>query len=284
MKKFLLVDGYNIIFAHQQLSDLVETSSMDHARVRLIHQLANFSGFTEETIILVFDAHKVNDGIEHVEIRDNITVVYTKEKETADQYIERTSRVLTKKYKVRVATSDYTEQVIIMGQGARTVSSEAFEMELRAAEKKIKEIIDKTKPIKKNLMAENVKNQDALNFLEQLRLTTPEPSHPKPKTTKQKNKATPNPQSKHQPEIKLKLHKIETGLKNHFTPKENTKYIPDKPASTPNAQPLKSKYKHKKKKHTQPSVAEPHEHEPSFEELLNLTFPDENPHQTKKRR
>ena len=282
MKKYLLVDGYNIIFAHQQLRELVEMSSMDHARVRLIQQLANFAGFTEETVILVFDAHKVNDGVEHIEIRDNITVVYTKEKETADQYIERTSRVLTKKYQVRVATSDYTEQVIIMGQGARTVSSEAFEMELRAAEKKIREIIEQNNPIKKNLMAENVKDRDVLDFLDQLRLTTPQTVSAKPKPTGQKSKIMAQP--KQQPEIQIKLHKIETGLKNHLSPKEKNKYAIEKAASTPNAQPLKSKYKNKKKKYIQPDVNELSPTEPSFEELLNMTFPDENPYQTQKRR
>lgn len=275
MKKYLLVDGYNIIFAHQQLKDLVETSSLDHARVTLMHRLANFAGFTEETIILVFDAHKVNDGIEHTALHGNITVVYTKEKETADQYIERTSHVLTKKYKVRVATSDHTEQVIIMGQGARMVSAEAFEMELQATENKIQAIIDQNKPIHKNLILDNAKNQDAANYLEDFRLGSSvqasSPSRPSMTKTQPKSPAKP------QPEIKLKAHQIETGLKHHFTPK-TPKYTPNKPARTPNAQPPKRK----KKKQTTDFETDPSE--PSFEELLNMTFPDESPHQMKKRR
>ena len=186
MTKYLLIDGYNIIFSHKKLTKLAEESSLDHARGELINQLTNFSGLTEERIILIFDAHKVNNGIEHVEIKNNITIVYTKEKETADQYIERVSKELTKKYSVRVATSDVTEQIIIIGQGAKPVSAESFELELRAVSQKIKEIIDKKKPIKQNLLIDQL-NQEALNFLNQLRLepTTFESSN---NNNKSKNK------------------------------------------------------------------------------------------------
>lgn len=171
MAKYLLVDGYNIIFSHKKLTTLVKHSSLDHARVRLINQLSNFSGFTNEHIILVFDAYRVNKGIENVETKDNITIVYTKEKETADQYIERTSKELTKKYSVRVATSDFTEQIIILGQGAKIVSAKSFEVELETANKKIKETIEKA-PIKKNLLMDNL-DKEAIEFLNQLRLQIP---------------------------------------------------------------------------------------------------------------
>lgn len=165
--KYLLVDGYNIIFFWENLKSLAQ-NSLDHARVRLIEMLSNFSGFTHENIILVFDAHKVNGGIENVERRNNIIVVYTKEKETADNYIERAVKVLAKKYSVRVATSDATEQIIILGSGAFVVSAAAFEDEVNATLGDISKIVGK-KPIKNNLLIDNL-DKDTMQKLEQMRM------------------------------------------------------------------------------------------------------------------
>ena len=165
--KYLLIDGYNIIFYWKDLKKLAKLS-LDHARTRLTEMLSNFSGFTQESIILVFDAHKVNGGIENVEHKNNIITVYTKEKETADHYIERSAKVLAKKYSVRVATSDATEQIIIIGSGAFVVSALLFEEEVKGVLGKISEMAQ-TRPIKNNLLINNL-DKDTMEKLEQMRL------------------------------------------------------------------------------------------------------------------
>ena len=116
-KEYLLVDGYNIIFAWEELNELAK-ASIDAARNKLMDILSNYQGFIGCTLILVFDAYKVKGNQGEVQKYHNIYVVYTKEAETADQYIEKTTHEIGRKYKVTVATSDALEQVIVMGQGA----------------------------------------------------------------------------------------------------------------------------------------------------------------------
>ena len=138
---YLLVDGYNIIFAWPQLKRLAE-KSLDLARSELINRLANYRGFMQCVLILVFDAYRVKGQHREIEEHSGITVIYTKEAETADTYIERTTRVLSKDHRVRVATSDGLEQVIILGGGAMRVSAKELLLEVEAAEKAVKEYID----------------------------------------------------------------------------------------------------------------------------------------------
>jgi len=140
-KEYLLVDGYNVIFAWDELKNAAR-SSLDLARNLLINRLCNYQGFCGTEIILVFDAYKVKKNPGSVEEFRNISVVYTKEAETADAYIEKVSHELTKKHRVRVATSDGTEQMIILGNGALRVPAAAFHKELVDAEKAIREIIE----------------------------------------------------------------------------------------------------------------------------------------------
>ena len=121
-KEYLLVDGYNIIFAWNELKKLAE-ESIDAARDRLITIMCNYQGVKKMELILVFDAYKVAGGVGSVAKHGNIYVVYTKEAETADQYIEKTSHILSKNYKVTVATSDGLEQVIILSQGSLRMSA-----------------------------------------------------------------------------------------------------------------------------------------------------------------
>ena len=168
MLKYLLVDGYNIIFSWVSLKNIA-TQSLDNARNKLTNMLNNFAGFTGERIILVFDAHKVNGGVEVIKTTNNIITVYTKEKETADVYIERTSRTLAKKYTVRVATSDVTEQIIIIGQEATVISSTLFEEEVNLVMSHVYEIISK-KPIKNNMLIDNL-DKGTAKMLEELRNT-----------------------------------------------------------------------------------------------------------------
>lgn len=139
-KEYLLIDGYNIIFAWDELKALAK-ESLDSARNQLIHRLCNYQGFSGVEIILVFDAYKVKKNPGTVEKHRNISVVYTKEAETADTYIERVTHQLTKKHRVRVATSDGYEQMIILGSGALRIPAAAFHKELRDTENAIRDIV-----------------------------------------------------------------------------------------------------------------------------------------------
>ncbi len=138
--EYLLVDGYNIIFAWDELKKLAQ-QNIDAARHRLMNMLCNYQGVRGCKLILVFDAYKVKGQTEEVELFHNITVVYTKEAETADMYIEKTTQELGRKQRVRVATSDSVEQLIILGHGATRVSAPMFEQEVRTIEQAIRDYL-----------------------------------------------------------------------------------------------------------------------------------------------
>ena len=148
-KEYLLVDGYNIIFAWEELNELAK-ASIDAARNKLMDILSNYQGFSGCTLILVFDAYKVKGNQGEVQKYHNIYVVYTKEAETADQYIEKTTHEIGRKYKVTVATSDALEQVIVMGQGAYRISARDFYEEVERTEKQIREINERERGEKRN--------------------------------------------------------------------------------------------------------------------------------------
>ena len=139
--EYLLVDGYNVIFSWDNLKKLAD-SSIDGARNALINILCNYQGYKRCEVIVVFDAYKVKGNHREIEKVNNITVVYTKEAEIADMYIEKASLDLAKKHKVRVVTSDALEQVIILGNGALRVSSREFQGEVKSAEDNIRTIIE----------------------------------------------------------------------------------------------------------------------------------------------
>lgn len=139
--EYLLVDGYNVIFSWDNLKKLADIS-IDGARNALINILCNYQGYKRCEVIVVFDAYKVKGNHREIEKVNNITVVYTKEAETADMYIEKASLDLAKKHKVRVVTSDALEQVIILGNGALRVSSREFQGEVKSAEENIRTIIE----------------------------------------------------------------------------------------------------------------------------------------------
>lgn len=129
LEEYLLVDGYNIIFAWDDLKELSKTT-MAGARDRLMDILSNYAGYKKNHLILVFDAYKVEGNRGEVQKYHNIHVVYTKEAETADQYIEKTVRTIDRKYHVTVATSDALEQVIILGAGATRMSAAGLREEI----------------------------------------------------------------------------------------------------------------------------------------------------------
>lgn len=139
--EYLLVDGYNIIFSWENLNKLAK-ENLEHARNKLIDILCNYQGFRRCELILVFDAYKIKGGTRSVEKVHNISVVYTKEAETADMYIEKVTHEIGKERRVRVATSDNLEQVIILGNGATRISANEFYNEVTAVEKAIREIIE----------------------------------------------------------------------------------------------------------------------------------------------
>jgi small GTP-binding protein len=138
--EYVLVDGYNVIHAWDHLRELV-TEHMEVARNLLINTLCNYQGYKKCELILVFDAYKIKGHQREVEKFSNITIVYTKEAETADMYIERASYKLAKNNRVRVVTSDGMEQLIILGNGAIRVSAREFYDEIKAAEEEIRKII-----------------------------------------------------------------------------------------------------------------------------------------------
>ena len=138
---YLLVDGYNIIFAWDALRRLAD-GSLDAARRRLMDILCNYAGYKRCVPILVFDAYKVRGGAREVEKYHNLYVVYTREAETADMYIERATHELAREHRTRVVSSDGAEQIIVMGHGALRVSARAFEEEVNAVEKEIREFLE----------------------------------------------------------------------------------------------------------------------------------------------
>lgn len=139
-EEYLLVDGYNIIFSWEELKELSERD-IGAARGKLADILSNYQGFRKCTLILVYDAYKVEGNPGEVMKYHNIYIVYTKEAETADQYIEKTVRRIAKNADVTVATSDGLEQVIIMGQGAHRMSAPGLKEEVELALKELRESI-----------------------------------------------------------------------------------------------------------------------------------------------
>jgi len=140
--EYLLVDGYNIIFAWDELTVLAR-EDVSAARQTLEDILSNYQGIRKCVVILVFDAYKVKGNPGSVEKKDNIYVVYTKEAETADAYSEKATYDLGKNHRVRVATSDGLEQMIILGHGALRLSARTFKAEIEQAQGEISALVAK---------------------------------------------------------------------------------------------------------------------------------------------
>lgn len=168
MPEYLLVDGYNIIFAWEELKELADVT-IEGARDRLMDILSNYQGFRRNTIILVFDAYKVKGNPGKILKFHNIHVVFTKEAETADQYIEKTVHEIGRKYHVTVATSDALEQVIILGQGAKRMSAKGLREEVEAANIEIREFIAEHPPSGKNYLFEHLP-KEMTGWMEEVRL------------------------------------------------------------------------------------------------------------------
>ncbi|MDY5422908.1 translation factor GTPase family protein [Hornefia butyriciproducens] len=140
-RRFVLVDGYNLIHAWPELAELAKTD-FGASRDRLIEILCNYQGFTQAQVIVVFDAYRVRGGTGSRERVRNIDVIYTKEAETADMYIERVTHEIAKENDVRVVTSDGLEQMIILGHGATRTSSREFVEEIRLIDQAIRDVMN----------------------------------------------------------------------------------------------------------------------------------------------
>ncbi|MDE7274402.1 MAG: NYN domain-containing protein, partial [Lachnospiraceae bacterium] len=164
---FLLVDGYNIIFAWKELNDLAKIN-IDSARDKLMDIMCNYQGYKNVNLILVFDAYKVHGGQGSVLKYHNIYVVYTREAETADQYIEKVTNQIGKKHDVTVATSDRLEQMIVWGQGAKRLSAKGLRDEIEQIDREIKEKSeDISKNQKSNFLLDNI-SEDSMKTIKNL--------------------------------------------------------------------------------------------------------------------
>ncbi len=140
-KEYLLIDGYNIIFAWDDLK-LLAKDNLESARMALIERMKSYRAFCDIEIIIVFDAYKVKGNQGELERVGDLSIYYTKEAQTADSYIEKTAKELSKDYRVTVATSDNLEQMIVFGSGAYRLSAQNFKVEVEEKESQIRKIID----------------------------------------------------------------------------------------------------------------------------------------------
>ncbi len=167
-KEYLLVDGYNIIFAWEELNELAQVN-MDAARGCLQDVLCNYQGIKKCELILVFDAYKVEGFSGEIQKYHNIHIVYTKEAETADQYIEKVAHEIGRKYLVTVATSDGTEQVIIRGQGCHLLSAKELKEEVEFANKELRQYYSEDTSLERNYLFQYL-DKDIARQMEEVRL------------------------------------------------------------------------------------------------------------------
>ncbi len=168
MQEYLLVDGYNVIFAWEELKELAKVS-IEAAQDKLMDILCNYQGYKKCVLILVFDAYKVEGYALEIQKYHNIHVVYTKEAETADQYIEKVVHHIGRKYHVTVVTSDGVEQVITMGQGGTRISSRDFLEEIEYTRKLIEEDNEKQRVSDRNYLFDHA-DEEFVGKMEKIRL------------------------------------------------------------------------------------------------------------------
>ena len=173
VEEYLLVDGYNIIFAWEELNELARTT-IDGARHKLMDILCNYQGYKKCTLILVFDAYKVTGNIGQAIEYHNIHVVYTKEAETADQYIEKLAHKMGRNHRVTVATSDGLEQLIIRGQGCHLMSARDLKEEVDYVNQQIRtEYLEKSTRTTGNKVLDQA-DPELAEHLEKIRQNEPE--------------------------------------------------------------------------------------------------------------
>ncbi|HEY8910523.1 MAG TPA: NYN domain-containing protein, partial [Desulfosporosinus sp.] len=152
-EEYLLVDGYNIIHAWPELKELVD-DNMDGARMKLVDTLSNYQGIRKCQIIVVFDAYRVQGHFEEVIDYHNIHLIYTREAQTADQYIEKFAHDNQKKYNITVATSDGLQQLIIRGAGCALLSARELKVEIDGANERLRQEYQETRGIDRNYLVD----------------------------------------------------------------------------------------------------------------------------------
>lgn len=166
--KIIFIDGYNVLNSWPNLKDL-KNISFDGARNKLVDTLHNYGSYNDCKIIIVFDGHKVAGNIENKEeINKNLSIVFTKDGETADAYIEKEVHSIGRRYEVYVVTSDWLEQQTIFQRGAVRMSSLEFYNEVISLENKIRIKAESNMNSQKNNLGDNI-DEDILNKLEELR-------------------------------------------------------------------------------------------------------------------
>lgn len=168
VKEYLLVDGYNVIHAWPDLKELAQMN-FEAARNKLMDILCNYQGYKKIPVILVFDAYKVEGFQQEIQKYHNIHVVYTKEAETADQYIEKVVHEIGKRYHVTVVTSDGIEQIVTLGQGGTLISSREFLEEVNIVRRQIETDIADRKETAKNYLFQHM-DEDMAKEMEEVRL------------------------------------------------------------------------------------------------------------------
>ena len=167
-EEYLLVDGYNILYAWEDMRELMQVT-LDGARHRLMDILCNYQGYKKCRLIVVFDAYKVPGGVGSAQDYHNIHVVYTKEAETADQYIEKFAHEMGRRYRVTVATSDGLEQLIIRGQGCILMSAADLREDIERVGRQIEEEQGRLPRPGKNYLFQGV-DKELAEYLEKVRL------------------------------------------------------------------------------------------------------------------
>lgn len=167
-REILVVDAYNIINAWPMLKEIVE-EDLDASRQKLLEMLSNYQGYTKQRVLVVFDAHMVKQGKAIKTQHHNLEVIYTKEKETADHYIEKFTQQYGRNYRIRVATSDALQQYIVLGQGATRISARELLIEVNEVQKEIQnQIAKKDLVVKRNSLGDHL-NEEQRKWFEKLR-------------------------------------------------------------------------------------------------------------------
>lgn len=167
LKEILFIDGYNVVNSWPNLQKYIKDNNIDEAREKLIEILAEYQAYKKIEIVLVFDAYKVKDSIRKKEKFNNLEIVYTKEKETADTYIERNLDLIGRKHRVTVATSDNTLQQLVLSRGGIRISSRELYYEIKNTKAEIRR---KNQKIKNNDFIKTIDiNKETLKKLNKLR-------------------------------------------------------------------------------------------------------------------
>lgn len=168
LDEYLLVDGYNIIFASEELKKIVDEDSLESARIKLMDQMCDYQGYYQVHVIVIFDSHKTNEKMRKIFQYHNIEVVFTKERETADHFIERVTDTYGRHERIRVATSDGLEQLIILSKGATRLPARELIQEIEAMRSGVKKTKERIKQSQKNRLESHL-DADVIAWMEELR-------------------------------------------------------------------------------------------------------------------